>query len=253
MSACTAPIEGHDSGSRAEQACPTHGVAALRSSRVPAPAPSLRPFTRPSALSSVPTLEFSELSHVGSLDPACKKSFSHEGQGLSVSAHPDVWRSIARLGDAPIWRSARPVQLLDWHSVSPEQRAEIEGYALDSGWVERIRGFRVSYWDDEMDDTMSFVTTDEEERSDHADDEGFSAEPVDVLLFTDAFPDSTVRAGTVAYADLLATAWVDLERPGLDGVWWEDELDEYRYSAPRGVIVPGRVDRWVAGARSGVE
>jgi len=31
---------------------------------------------------------------------------------------------------------------------------------------------------------------------------------------------------------------------GLDGVWWQDVLDVTKLSAPRGVIVPSKVNTW---------
>ena len=43
--------------------------------------------------------------------------------------------------------------------------------------------------------------------------------------------------------DALLPLWCEA-RTGLDGVWWDDDLDPMRLSAPRGCIPADRVSEW---------
>lgn len=196
-------------------------------------------------LSNVPIIRKRGLSHVGTLDPSAKKSYSYEGQGLSVSQNPDEWQRIARLsGD--VHRFNREAQLLDFHSLSESQRLDIAAYAQEHGWVEPADTYVVSYYDDEWESEMTMRFTDQGEAEDEAAALGADEPTIERSYVYTQMPDSTARAGEEADLGVVAAAWVGEQRPDLDGVWWEDDLDVSRLSAPRGVIVPQRIEAWLS-------
>lgn len=197
----------------------------------------------PSLPPSFPVTRKGGLSHVGTLNASDKKSYSYEGQGLSVSQDPEAWRRIARLS-GPTHALDRTGSFLDLHSLSSEQNSTIMDYAISRGWVEQKPVYRVRYFDDEWEQEMEMVFTSAQEADEEAD-----AREAEVLTEVDLvyldMPDATCRAGDVADQGILAAAWVNEERPDLDGVWWEDQDDVSRLSAPRGVISPRRISDWL--------
>lgn len=198
----------------------------------------------------LPVVTKTDLSHVGTLEASAKKSFSYEGQGLSVSEHPEDWQRIARLGGDTHWFSNQEARLLDFHELSNEQRADIYAYAEQRGWVEPAEVYIVTRYDDEFDEEMEMRFLNREEAEGEAgewDDED-SVRVEQSYVYAD-MPDSTARPGEVASLGVLAASWVGEQRPDLDGVWWEDDLDPSKLSAPRGVIVPQRIEAWLSAYR----
>lgn len=189
------------------------------------------------------------LRHVGLLDVSQLKSESYEGAGLSVSQHPDSWRSIARLS-GNTWAFQQPQnRFLDAHGLTAGQRKAVEAYGLRNGFTALESRFTVTWFDDEMDDKLTATFETYDEALDEA--ENYGVEPVEVqtVVATDSFPDATVKAGSSHVEDILLAVWVNETRPDLDGVWWQDNLDESRYSAPRGVITVNKIPSWLATAR----
>lgn len=204
-----------------------------------------------------PARPFDVLFHVGSLDPAAKKSQSYEGQGLSVSVHPEDWAAIARLGGSPTWALTKDGgALLDHHALSPEQSAAITAWGVTAGYVEPVTVWSVSWYDEELDSTVAMLcTTIEEARAEaeeicevYETEDGDAVVPVPVAAHaaTAAFPDATVTAGDLNPFEPLAALWVSAHRPDLDGVWFEDRYAPELLSCPRGVIAPDRVAGWAA-------
>lgn len=195
------------------------------------------------SLGSMPVVEKTGLSHVGSLRAEDKKNLSYEGQGLSVSQHPEEWQRIARL-NGDVHAFSKPAKMLDFHSLNDEQLESVMAHALKSGWVERSDVHTVTYFDDEWDREMRMQFADYDEAIDEAEALEGEVNTAQEWKYLD-MPDNTARSGEVADADVVVAAWVDQERPDLDGVWWEDDLDVSRLSAPRGVIVPSRIESWL--------
>lgn len=194
------------------------------------------------------------LTHVGALDPSQKKSVSQEGQGLSVSQHPDEWRNIALLkGD--VWEFTKDDgQFLDYRQLSEAQVAAILAFGLERGYVRETPGFQLAYFDTSWGQPVKSAYFTREEAEEEAEfvttDIGVSTvvTPLTILLATGTFPDTTVEEDQLWPAEILAAVWVSEEAPDLDGVWWQDELEDRRW-APRGVVVPARIGDWVAAAR----
>jgi hypothetical protein len=210
-------------------------------------APQVRLATPPLlAGSPAPLIELDRLTHVGTLDPNSKGSFSYEGAGLSVSQHPGAWARIARLG-GPVW-DVPNATMLDYHELSDAQRDAITAFGLERGYVTVQPTVTATYWDNEWDQAMTseFATRDEAE-SEMSEQDGVTFAAGESVVASGSFPDSTVKAGDMGVEQVLATLWVE-ETTELDGVWWEDDLDVERLSAPRGVLARGRIAAFVAGA-----
>lgn len=193
--------------------------------------------------SPVPVVEFMHLTHVGNLDPVSKKERSYEGQGLSVSRHPNAWSRIARLG-GDIWvLNGAPPKLLSYHELSAEQVEDITAFGVDRGYIvmeDRVEG---SWYDEESEDTMtSIFMTFEEAEYELEEQDGVTLTQVSTPIATEHFPDSTVKAGDSGVEQILATVWVNEVATELDGIWWEDRFDPYALSAPRGVIASRAIE-----------
>lgn len=187
--------------------------------------------------------------HVGTLDPAHKGCHgpSHEGNGLSVSLHPDEWTAIAQLGGLPRWALARRGGFfLDFHELTDTQRDLIRDWAIEHGYLEAITVWQVRRYDDELEDTVCFLFDTHEEayaEFDSTDDDA-GLSPVDGVR---ALPKLDERMGfkvdLAGAFDAAVLVWVE-ETTQLDGIWWDDLLDEERLSAPRGVITLSALPHW---------
>lgn len=189
-------------------------------------------------VTSVPSVRKELVFHVGSLHSALKKPDSYEGQGLSISEHPEDWQRIAQLsGD--VWELNTPLNLLNFHELSPSEKQLIYRWGAQQGWVEKKEIYTVSWFDDEWDQEMSFSFSSYEEALDESPDGEVTVSQDWVA--TKTFPDSTVRLGDADVLGKLAVVWVERTLPEMQGVWWDDAHDVSRLSAPRGVICLGRV------------
>jgi hypothetical protein len=135
--------------------------------------------------------------------------------------------------------------------MTDEQRAEL---IIGADAAEPIRGFEVSWYDEEADEVM-VVSFHDEQRA--------IAEYEDV----EELEDAALREATVWRPSAwLRKSWKDefggelpeqlvedfaiveaAERTtDLDGAWWDDDLDVHRLTAPRGVIFQSALDQWEA-------
>jgi hypothetical protein len=194
--------------------------------------------------SSAVTLK--KLYHVGSLNAENKREHSYEGAGLSVSTHPDAWRKIARghvTGDT--YQAVKPNnKFLNANRLSKNDKKEITEWALKNDLIEYVNTYRVSYYDDELasevySDYESYKEA-EREADDPSDIQTINngLKPTDKLKTLTRNPKMTVT-GVLDYLLPLYAENMDY-----DGVWWNDMLDIGKYSAPRGVIVPSKIDTW---------
>lgn len=214
------------------------------------------------ASTPVPVVELHDVIHIGSLDAGEKRSASHEGQGLSFSFNPDEWEEIASLGGNPRWTmDVESASFLAFHALTAEQREAVTVWGVERGYIEQVTAFRVRRWDSEWEEFMEFLVTDRAaldseqaewdnygDEPDDGEEEGFSWSEEVTFIATETFPDSTVKPGDTGVDQILTTVWVN-EATDFDGVWWEDDFDVDRMSAPRGVIVPRAIERWVETAR----
>lgn len=206
------------------------------------------------ALAKLPTVKHTRIWHVGSLNPADKgqQGASLEGPGLSVSWCPSSWRAIAKLGEAPLWRCSRldgrQGRFLAVHALSDQQRAALIARAVDEKLLRNVKRYEVSWMDTEDNDRRYILLTsrcaaEAELRALAEDEDGALSEvfvPVATAMLCKAIGQPV---GDISAFDLALTELVNRD-DYYDGVWWSDEHDVSRLSAPRGVIVPSSLSAW---------
>jgi len=193
-----------------------------------------------------PTLSFSEIFHVGTLNPKAKGRESLEGAGLSVSEHPEAWTRIARLGGLPWWRLTKPGnRFLDALALTDARREGIEAWAVKHGYLKPVEAYRVEFFDEEGEPRyMMFEDRDRAEFE--AESYETDVEPANVLAPTEKLERRVgVSTDLISAFDHVLTVYAE-DVMGVDGVWWMEELDVPSLSAPRGVIVPSMVGSWQA-------
>lgn len=195
-----------------------------------------------------PILNIDRVAHVGSLDASHKARGSYEGSGLSVSLHPLSWASIAKLGDSGFILEREGARFIDRMAVGKADIEAILQWGRERGLVEDGMTWRVSYYDAD-DEARRFFTVASRE------DAEAEAEILENPRITG--PKATPRA-TQALLDLSMQDRPDLspdmvvdlvlmamaEEHDVDGVWWRERHDPERLSAPRGVILLGRLCGW---------
>lgn len=194
---------------------------------------------------------FETLYHVGTMNTAHKGKGSYEGSGLSVSLHPEEWRRIARLGGAPIHKLTKENnQFLDYYESMKEQGFEqkVIEWGVENGYIESATVYCVENYDEEFDRVVMGSYMDQKA----AEDEYEAYEECDLtkMYARDWYVtlpklDKRILAygKSVLNISLLMTVYVE-DQTDLDGIWWEEELDVFSYSAPRGVIVPSKISEW---------
>lgn len=186
--------------------------------------------------------DIDELFHVGTLNVDDKGVDSYEGCGLSVSVHPDEWAKIARLGDDDPWVcDARKLRLVDGHRLLRDAAQSLLAWGVQEGLASECVAWQVDFVDD-YGDERSYLCASTDEADAAADDCGGEIQEVRGHAPSEALCERMLwrrtHAGvpSVSIAQDLATVWA--EDAGYDGIWWEDELDVWKLSAPRGVIFP---------------
>lgn len=190
--------------------------------------------------SGYPAVQRDEVVHIGTLNENDRNSWSLEGDGLSVSDHPDAWRKIAKLGGLPefsVTHPERPLSFVDAHRVSPSMHQQIETWATENNLGRQVPVWHVDQWDDEYEDTYRSTYTSHEEAMDEASDTAKVTRGRQFSFFDEHAPRGADPSNT---QDALLTKWSN-DATSADGVWWNDQLDPSRLSAPRGVIVPRQI------------
>lgn len=198
----------------------------------------------------LPVKRIAVAKHVGTLDASAKRRDSMEGAGLSVSLHPDEWREIARgLVSGPTWDCRRSDgakgAFLDVLRLKGAHLAAIEDWAIREGLARRAEIYFMSYEDEELEDTVTWLFETEAEmlaEAEDRDDAETGTQPG--LVATEALRAISMgRVDLACVPDMIAIAYAERETD-LDGCWWSERLDPDVLSAPRGVIVPARIPRW---------
>lgn len=203
--------------------------------------------TAPTLARPVPCRIFDRAAHVGTLNPADRQSWSYEGDGVSVSVHPEDWEAIAKLGGNPTWTLTRtdgePFRLLDAHALTTCERGTVMKWAHANGWVRRSRAWFAPHLDDDgrvSGETRCDSEAEAREFLDMARDMLTVAEHARLRvrrsLVWEATPEHPVsRKGFGDPLDLTLTVWAQAV-PNVDGVWWQDAYEPLYYSCPRGVL-----------------
>jgi hypothetical protein len=212
---------------------------------------------------------------------AARKDESLEGPGLSVSHCPEAWTAIAKLGGYPTHAlrhtDGSEGAFVDVRALWKRQRAHWITHFEARGWLSRAPVFVVESFDDDLDETVEFITRDFGTALAELDDP--DASPCDdptarvfggrdkVIARDRAETGRRVLGRVIPVATPELDAWwrthfvpklddliaLDMalsrfvaEETTHDGLWWTERLDPANYSAPRGVIVPRALDAWAA-------
>jgi len=194
------------------------------------------------------------LIHVGHLDrPLTKSDASYEGLGLSVSLDPDAWESITPLGGGR-WHltlvTPGPTAFVDYHRLSPRRRRALTACAITLGWLQETDQFEARYYDDELEAEIAVLFPTHAAAAAEYAEEDYTIVPRRVWVATAALQTLWQHRFTGRLSDGMAEEVAHtlvLEATGLfDGVWWSDDSDPIRLSAPRGVVFQSRLSRWHA-------
>lgn len=203
--------------------------------------------------------EISALYHVGTMDIANKSSESYEGNGLSVSICPDVWMRLARCCTTTIWELYKSnLEMLDYYSLTENEFSIAREWGVLEGYLEDCIVYRYTYFDDEMDCDLTsihktfedackeaclenkYATFEEFKNSEESQfyniEEEIGFNPTDKLKKISFVNLSIDNAEDINFLLFLE------KNTNLDGVYWNELLDESRYSAPRGVIFNSKVN-----------
>lgn len=191
---------------------------------------------------------FKKLWHVGDMNPQSKRPGSYEGSGLSVSVNPEEWQYIAGIG-GDLWELTKQGnRFLNFHRISKAQRKQITEWGIKQGYVEPITMWRAEWYDDEMEDTRysDFLTEQEAQEELESYGEGKVYEVPESLNPTPKLLSRAQAGGgdnTMMAWDYLVIIYAE-DMLQCDGVWWDDKLDQYALSAPRGVIFKDKLPSW---------
>jgi len=210
----------------------------------------------PSTLPDLPAVQHREVFHVGAEPSGVhpkRSAMSYEGPGLSVSVHPEAWRKIARLGDAPVWRLRRADgtkgQFVNMKKLLRDEARVVAllDEARARGLVEGAGAYRLTYRDGETGQRAYIDFATEAAALENREEFGGTVKPVAAFralptlqrwwreFFTKDVPDSFAREAAIIAV---------LHGSGLDGLWWPDRFNVLHLSAPRGVIFPAALSLW---------
>jgi len=219
-----------------------------------------KPAASKTAPASLPVLHKERVWHVGNLKRARRKApDSQEGTLLSVSEYPRAWMKIAQLGGRPTFmlvrKDGREGIFVDRLAITASAERKI---LAGSGLVTKAKVYilRTETSDESGDDVVSemvFASREEAEAEANPDEledgyariferAGWAATPELNRRWEEVFssPLRTSFAGEFALMEAI-------EALGLyDGMWWNEVLDPWALSAPRGGIFQSRLSEWKA-------
>ena len=117
-------------------------------------------------------------------------------------------------------------------------------WAIKNDLLKQQETVTVSWYDDEMEDTLSQTFNSMADAKAEYGDE-WDEYDIDIdkggIVPTDKLKQATGQSRIEATGVLEYILPLYAETLGLDGVWWQDQLDTSKLSAPRGVILPSKV------------
>lgn len=198
-------------------------------------------------------VEYPVVAHVGAMDVTARNSGSYEGRCLSVSLAPMTWASIARLGEDGFILSGRG-RFVDVHALGDGDRKAIKEWGRENGLLEAAEIARLHYLDTENDEWRYTDCVSAESAALEAEEfeEGdFRIETVHVDIGTARLAslaghkEGRIDADTAF--DMVLVEYASRDE-AIDGLWWDDEMDPDRLSAPRGGIFPSRLQSFAVEA-----
>jgi hypothetical protein len=193
---------------------------------------------------NIKTISFDELFHVGTLDRSKKRDYNLEGNtGLSITTEPEAWKRINRgQTNGDLWSLEKSDNaFINVHELSKVQLNLIYKWGVGKGYIEPTVKFEFSYYDDEMKQELSFQFDTLKEANIEADGEN-EVRKISGYSANETF---SKRVGEANKANIsLVVALYCEDETDFDGVYWNDDLDVPRYSAPRGIIFDSKLESW---------
>ena len=197
------------------------------------------------SLKKIRISKIGDIYHVGTMDITKKSNFSLEGNGLSISTWPDEWRKITggTINGACFKLEKYEAIFLDFHELNDKDKLIITNLAIEQGYIQESTLYKY-HFQDECDEDVYFVFETHAEALLEAcdlDEPDEAIEPyVGIKPTEKLIKDTLVKIDLANCFDLITAIYAEKVLK-LDGIWWNDVLDVYSYSAPRGVIFNSRL------------
>lgn len=199
----------------------------------------------------LPLKKLPDVWHIGSLIAEENDPTSYEGNLLSVSTCPDSWQSIAKLsGD--LWKFSCPnAFFLDAHAFMKNEasRAAVLFWADAKGLIEQKTVYDATHFEDDLgrDLTFTFESMEDLEREFDPETVVISERKFVPVMTDKALEKYQLKRNGIEYeTDYVLMDWVEAKLLPHDarikGLWWEDEMNPERLSAPRGGIFPKKLE-----------
>ena len=211
-----------------------------------------------STINDLPAITFTRLWHLGTMDSNDKRPGSMEGACLSVSNCPESWRIVSDgMVDGDLWLADGSKQpFLDALSLNDATKSAILEWGREEGLCKQVELWEVQTYDEEAGENRTIYTETkldaeceldlDEEDPQYEQRFNESARLVLEHVPTDLLNQITFTGvklyGDSQTIDMLLPLWT-WAKTDLCGVWWNETHDPYAYSAPRGGILPARLNR----------
>ena len=211
-----------------------------------------------STINDLPVIAFTKLWHLGTMNSNDKRPGSMEGACLSVSNCPESWRIVSDgMVDGDLWLADGSEQpFLDALALNDATKNAILEWGREEGLCERVELWKVQTYDQEAGENRTIYTETkldaecelnlDEEDPEYEQRFNESARLVLEHVPTDLLNQITFTGvklyGDSQTIDMLLPLWT-WANTDLCGVWWNETHDPYAYSAPRGGILPARLNR----------
>lgn len=191
-----------------------------------------------------PIVQIEKIYHVGTLNINDKKTNSYEGSGLSVSNCPSSWRRINPFSQGKTFLLEKANGMfLNRHSLTEEHIETIYQWGIENHFVEKQVLYQVEIFYDDLQQSYYSNYETYQEALIEADDDSEAIIKINGYVSTHKLEETTMNSKSLDPLDLLLTIYTDVVLK-LDGIWWNDVLDIYSLSAPRGVIFKTRLAEW---------
>lgn len=203
--------------------------------------------------------EIETLYHVGSMDISQKSLFAIEGNGLSVSICPKDWMKIAKMKDSTIWKLYKKnIKMLDYHSLTENDFNLATSWGITEGYLKEFEVYSVTKFDDDMNcDLHSIHDTFEDALNKASIEEKYDTFESYISNRKSLYPriekikgykpTKKLNSLSMVNVDIQNSKQINLllfleKNTDLDGVYWNEELNLSKNSAPKGVIFNSKIN-----------